>query len=137
MAVYIFDEGDFRDRFPELDQLNLTSGQLEMAFDVASLLIDNTESSIIPYDPENGVNVRKTIILLAMAHIGERDGWSAGQTGALASASQGSVSTSFAAAQGTDDWWASTKYGQLVLRLLTPYVIGGRFFQGDNYHPWG
>lgn len=134
MAVYEFNPQDFRTAFPEFS--SLTDGQLEMQFDVACLLIDNSESSLIPYDPPADKS-RRTILLTAMAHIAERNSWASGQTGALASASQGSVSTSFAAAQGTDEWWTSTRYGQLVLRMLLPYVLGGRLYTPNHYHPWG
>ena len=73
MAVVVFDPQEFREAYPRFvdpktGQPLLTDAQLRQAFDVACLLLDNTDSSPVPYDPVHGVMIRKTLLYLLVCH---------------------------------------------------------------------
>lgn len=112
-------------------------------FEVACSYVDNTADSLIPYDPESGVFIRKILLYAIICHIATLEQWSAnGQSGPLASANEGSVSVSFQSAQykqGSDlaAWLRQTSCGQNAWVLLSRYVSGGRLYRVKHCHPFG
>lgn len=86
MAVVVFDPQEFREAYPRFvdpktGQPLLTDAQLRQAFDVACLLLDNTNSSPVPYDPAHGVMIRKTLLYLLVCHLATLALWPMGQAG--------------------------------------------------------
>ncbi|QDX29551.1 DUF4054 domain-containing protein [Dickeya poaceiphila] len=137
MGVVVFDAAEFLTSYPNFS--TLTTGQLTNAFSTACLYLDNTDGSISPYDPDNGEIERKTLLYLLTAHVSQSLQWAAkGVSSPLSSASQGSVSSSFATAvPGTKSWFMLTGYGQQYWQATRKYVVGGRYHVQRYYHPWG
>ena len=140
MAVVIFDPAEFLTKYPQFKD-KVTDAQLEQAFDVACLLLDNTDSSLVPYDPDKGIKDRKTLLYMLVCHLvtlGLRG--AEGQAGPVASASEGSVSVSFAVPTITGkiaDWYIQTPCGQAYWNAIARYRLGGHYVAGCKYHPWG
>ncbi|MGJ1042649.1 DUF4054 domain-containing protein [Staphylococcus epidermidis] len=63
------------------------------------------------------------------------------QVGRVASASQGSVSTSFdlpkSGNSAAAEFWNRTNCGMQVWLMLAPYRLGGRIYLSNHSHPWG
>lgn len=142
MAVVIFEPEAFLEAYPQFTAPDgkglLTDAQLQQAFDVGCLLVDNTDQSIIPYDPEKGVMVRKTLLWLVVCHLATMALWPAGQAGPMTSATEGSVSVGFSAppSQGKA-YWSQTPCGQAFWQAVQRYVAGGRYYAVKHHHPWG
>ena len=141
MAVVVFDAQAFLEAYPKFapgGKPLLTDGQLEQAFEVACLLLDNTDASPVPYDPERGILKRRTLLWLIVCHLATLALWPTGQSGPVASATEGSVSTSFSLPTATGKaFWNATPCGQTYWQAIQPYLAGGRYFAVRNYHPWG
>ncbi|MGJ8524337.1 hypothetical protein LMG33818_000045 [Halomonadaceae bacterium LMG 33818] len=160
MTAVTFNPDEWRQSFPAFS--GLSDAQLQMAWDVATTIVSNDDCSQVPYNPPN-VTSRQTILYMLVAHIvalgvagspssnsgSSSDGSSTNssvgdgaQAGPITSASEGSVSVSFAVS-GPDSsgsnagWYNQTRYGQTVLRLLRPYMMGGRYYATRHIHPWG
>lgn len=142
MAVVSYNQEKFLDVYPAIKTQyldgKLTDAQLQYCFQLAGLFLDNTDSSRIPYDPEAGIETREILIFLLMCHIVTMALWPIGQSGPIASASQGSVSTSFQSPQGQGpEWFKLTPCGQTFWQAMRKYSIGGRYYSFHEYHPWG
>ena len=61
MAIVTFDSDEFLAIYPRFAGV-LTPAQLQNAFDVACLVLDNSEGSIVPFDPANNVDERLSLI---------------------------------------------------------------------------
>ena len=141
MAVVQFMPADFLEAYPKFapdgKQL-LTDAQLQQAFEVACLLLNNTDSSPVPYNPDKGIMDRRTLLWLIVCHLATLALWEPGQSGPLASASEGGVSASFAVPQiQGKEYWNMTPCGQSYWQAIKAYTLGGRYFGMKNYHPWG
>lgn len=143
MAVVVFSPELFLQRFPrfvnrETGEQLLTNEELEQAFDIACLLCDNSDSSVIPYNPDAGVLTRQTLLYLLVCHIATMALWPLGQGGPVASATEGSVSASFSIPQSVGaDYFNATPCGQAFWQAAQGYLTGGRYFGVRHYHPWG
>ncbi|PHM30020.1 DUF4054 domain-containing protein [Xenorhabdus innexi] len=137
MAVVTFDPDAFLELYPRFAGA-LTNGQLQQAFDVACLLLDNSDNSIIPYEP-SGTQERKTLLYLLTCHVATVTLWGdKGQAGPASSASEGSVSVSFAVPDAANaSWFKLTPCGQMYWQATRKYVVGGRYSAVKHYHPWG
>ncbi|HHQ6627104.1 TPA: DUF4054 domain-containing protein [Serratia fonticola] len=138
MAIVTFDSDEFLAIYPRFAGV-LSPAQLQNAFDVACLVLDNSEGSIVPYDPANGVNERKTLLYLLTCHIATVAVWGInGQAGPTSSASEGSVSVSFAVPDAaSSSWFKATPCGQMYWQATRKYVVGGRYIAKRYYHPFG
>ena len=137
MAIVTFDSGEFLSIYPRFSGV-LTPAQLQNAFDVACLVLDNTESSVVPYDPTNGINDRKTLLYALTCHIASMALWGNVQAGPASGATEGSVSVSFAVPDVTNaSWFKMTPCGQLFWQATRKYVVGGRYYARRYSHPWG
>lgn len=120
MAVVVFDVADFRSRYPEFEKV--TDGQLENNFSIATLLLDNTDNSMV-----QDITERTTLLYLLVAHVSALGLRGMGNIGIQSSAHEGSVSTSFSVPMNWN-WYQQTQYGWLYWRLTLKYRIGGRYF---------
>jgi len=153
MAIVVFDPADFRARYPQFGDgtspsvppapgqpISLTDAQLLNAFDIACQVVNNSNSSPVPYNPDNGVMKRKVVLYAFVCHLATMALRAlTGQSGPVASATEGSASVSFALPplQGRDAYFNQSPCGQLYLHLIKPYVVGGRYYPACNSHPWG
>lgn len=137
MAIVVFDAEDFLNSHPQFVG-KVTEAQLDNAFDVACLLLDNTENSPVPYDPEKGIETRRILLNLLVCHLVTLALRPIEQAGALSSASEGSVSTGFSIPQNAGaDWWMQTNCGQVFWQAVRHFLIGGRYYGYPKFHPWG
>lgn len=141
MAVVTLNISDFRTFYPRFeDATKYPDSYITAMFDVACTLINNTESSFIPYDPPK-IKLRERILYAAVCHLLTMNEQGDEQTGVITSASQGSVSVGFSPVNGNSyaaQYWSQTRCGQLVWMLLSPYRLGGRFYtESPEYHPYG
>jgi hypothetical protein len=137
MAVVVFDPAEFKAAKPQFAEL--TDAQLEGSFAEACLLLDNSDASPVPYDPPGKMD-RKTVYFLIVCHLATLAGWSAdGRSGPVASASEGSVSVSYAQLSGRADegWWNQTPCGAAAWAILSRRVLGGFYVGRRRPHPWG
>ena len=140
-CVVDWDDILFRELFPQFE--NMGEVQLEMLWEMATAIVDNSESSPIPFDPEHGVFIRRVILFALVCHLASMSEWgSKGQSGPIASASQGGVSASFQiptlpAGGITSNWYNQTPCGRSAWMMLRPYSLGGRYYGIKNFHPFG
>ena len=136
-----WEEAVWRDLYPQFSAI--TSAQLSALWEMAVTIVPNTETSVIPYDPDNGVYARRIILYALMCHLATLATWDAnGQAGALASASEGSVSASFQmpqypATSVSAQWYNQTLCGRTAFNLLRSYALGGRYYAVKTFHPYG
>ena len=145
-AVVEWDESAWRELYPQFDEGQpwyCTSAQLAQLWQVATTLVDNTPTSQIPYDPGNGILVRKIILNALMCHLATL-AWQGrqGQYGMLNSATEGSVTASFQMPTlpqtgVTGAWYGLTACGLMAWSLLRRYALGGVSYKPLHYHPWG
>lgn len=134
MPRAVFDPDEFREMYPQFGPDALTDGQLRQAWNAACLLLDNTDASVV-----RDVEERKTLLHLVVCHLATLALWGAnGQTRPMTSASQGSVSVSFAAPPRADgNYWRLTPCGETFSQAIRKYVAGGRQYAARPHHPWG
>ena len=137
MAVVIFDEDYFLSIYPQFKD-KLTTEQLQNAFDIACIICNNTDSSLIPYDPDTNIYTRRSLLYLLLCHLSTLALRPFDQAGPTASATQGSVSVSFQMPSAMDSsYFSQTPCGSTYWQLIRQYSIGGRLITASNYHPWG
>lgn len=137
-AVVVFDPAEFREAYPKFTTDLLSDGELQNAFEVACVVVDNTPKSKIPYDPDNGVEIRKTLLYLLICHLATLALWPVGQSGPQSNATQGSVSVGFAIPTWLNgQYFNQTPCGQTFWLLIQRYLIGGRYYAAKVFHPWG
>ena len=134
-----FDVLKFRKRFPKFsDPDTYNDDLLQMVFEEAC---EYVPAAIVPYDPDNGVYTRELLIFTVMCHFLQlQDMAEDGMPGRIASASQGSVSTSFdlvKTSKASDDFWLQTPCGQRFWQLMRRYALGSRFIRNTRRHPFG
>jgi hypothetical protein len=138
MAVVVFDPAAFREMYPQFTEELLTDAQLQNAFDVACLCVDNSDASALPYDPDNQVYIRRTLLNLFVCHLASMALWPAGQSGPMSNATQGSVSVGFSVPTAVNgQYFSQTPCGQTFWQAIRPYLIGGRYYANKVIHPWG
>ncbi len=135
MAIVVFDSDDFLAIYPRFVILSVP--QLQNLFDIACLYLDNSDASIVPYDPPT-TSERKTLLYMLMCHIGTVSLWPEGVAGPAVSAARGSVNASFAVPDVTTaSWFKSSPCGQMYWQATRKYVVGGHYVAQRYYHPWG
>ena len=138
MAVVVFDAVAFRESYPQFTEELLTDAQLQQAFSVACLIVDNTDQSYVPYDPDNNILVRETLLYLLVCHLATLALWPIGQAGPQSNATQGSVSVGFAIPQWPNgQYFNQTPCGQTFWTIAQRYLAGGRYYAAKVVHPWG
>lgn len=126
MAVVVFDPAQFKLAFPEFAAV--PDARLEVLFTLAEGLLDNTDASIV-----TDLKTRTSMFYYIVAHmltlygtsvVGTPGGSPSGVVGRLASATEGTVSSSFefnVPASPGAAWWNQTQYGALYWMLMAPY----------------
>lgn len=128
MAVVTFDHAEFKEIYPQF--ANFSDERLTFYFDMACVLVDNTERSRIPYNPPE-VNTRKIILYALVCHFAELFLRGGGVVGALTSATEGSVSTGFSMPVNPNSaWYNQTQCGAFAYQLLLQFMLGGRAYRG-------
>ncbi|MDR1039257.1 MAG: DUF4054 domain-containing protein [Deltaproteobacteria bacterium] len=132
MAAVVFDPVKFRSERPQFAGLN--DAVLNRLFAEAELIVPNTDGSGIP-EARRGILLYLLVCHLAALEMRGADGG----TGAVASATEGTVNVSFAQLQGSasDGWYNQTQCGATFLlmwrgRAAGPYYVGVR-----EVHPLG
>lgn len=125
MAVVVLDIPPFRVMYPQFAKL--TDAQIEQAFRVACLLLDNTEASRVPYVP--GANTeRETLLYLLTCHLCELAQRGNGLVGTMTAAAEGSVNATFNLPQIPNaEWYSQTQCG------LTYWTATLKYRQGRYY----
>lgn len=111
MGIVVFDPARFKQRYGEFNSVNDVA--LGDFFTEATLYLDNTDCSIV-----SDLAQRTLLLNMLTAHIAAGNscgsGGAAGLVGRISSATEGSVSVTadfYDAQNGTEAWFASTKYG--------------------------
>lgn len=109
--VVTFDYTSWKTRYPTLAEYTPEDVALEY-FSEATLYCDNTDASIVPYNPPT-VTTRATLLNMLVAHIAAlNDPARAGIVGRISSAGQGGVNVSTELqTPGSAAWYAQTQYG--------------------------
>ncbi len=146
-----FNASVFRNRYPRLTDngKEISDEALEWQFRTACTVIRNPDDTakeynsrtgIIPYSPDDGVFDREILLYALTCHfvaLSQRD---PGQSGPIASASQGSVSVSYTspANMGYERFYAQTPCGEAFYNMLKGYTVrGGLAVHLEAYHPYG
>lgn len=125
MAVVLLDILAFRALYPQVH--TLTDAQVQQAFTIACLLLDNTERSRVPYVPDVNTE-RETLLYLLTSHLCELALRGNAVVGNVASAAEGSVNTSFTLpSQINAAWFSQTQCG------LTYWAASLKYRQGRYY----
>jgi hypothetical protein len=129
MAIVEFDTAKFKEYYPQYS--SLTDAQLNYAFRVASLIVNNTLYSKIPYDPTSGIYDRETLLYLLVCHLCELSLRGTDAVGSVASATEGSVSVSFSVPASADaGWYSQTQCGITAYQILSGMAVGGIYYDG-------
>lgn len=130
MAVVVFDVEDFRTIYPQFSEL--TDAQLTAFFEDACLYLDNTDAS-----PVQNITLRTSLLYKIVCHLATLAQRGGGVTGAVTSASEGSVSSSFSPLQSTSEnaaWWNQTACGAAFWMLWRRFTRGGYYVPYTRYH---
>ena len=144
MAEVVLDIMEFRDMHPYLTEEKISDASLSMLWEIAVEYAGNTdETSLFKYDPDATppINKRKWALYCVLCHLATLQvNNPSGTAGRVASASQGSVSTSFdllRANSTVEQWWLQTECGATYWMMLRRFQLGGRLYRGNNFHPYG
>lgn len=136
-SVVVFDAAAFVLRYPAFAALNTAQpGVLQEYFDSATDFLNNTATSVV-----QDLTKRARFLNLITAHLATLDGIltprgqgsQAGRVGRLASASEGSVSSSFdnGSQSANAAFWQQTQYGSTYWAVTAPYrsmrFVGKRY----------
>ena len=135
MATVVFDPAEWLALHPQFTD-KFTDIQLQHLFELACLLLDNSNNSPVPYDPVQGVTARKTLLGMLVCHLAALALRPADQAGPVASASEGSVSVNFQLPDRLNgQWYQQTPCGQAYWQAIRKYLVGGRYYPACNFLP--
>lgn len=135
-GVVPWDEDLFISMNPQFED-KLTSGQLLQAWEIACLILRNDSKSMVPYAPEKGIYTRRTLLYLLVCHLSTLALRPYDQAGPVSSATEGSVSASFAVPTNPDStYFCQTPCGATYWQLIKQYALGSYYFAVEEYHPW-
>lgn len=126
---------DFRAAYPGLSESVISDDELANLWLSIEALLGDGEGRF-PY-PEK---LAKPILYSALCHLATLQTNGMAQPGRVASATEGSVSTSFdfiKTNSESGDWWNQTKCGALFWQLTRRFRVACRFYGSRNFHPWG
>ena len=141
MAVVELDIAKFRSMRPEFTEGVISDDTITTLWGFACEIVGNTDAtSLYAYNPDLNINTRAYVLYLALCHLCTLYTLPPGQPGRIASASEGSVSTSFDLIKANSyvaQWWSLTPCGSTYWAFTSAFRLGGRFYGGTEYHPWG
>lgn len=115
MGVVVFDSSAFKVRYSEFS--SSSDDLLSAYFDEATLILNNTDSSIVTDLVE-----RKVLLWLLTAHIASINKNPSGLVGRLASSTEGSVSVSMQYnSSQQSQWYEQTRYGAEYWAMTAKY----------------
>ena len=121
MSVVVFDVNYFKAAYPSFDAV--APALLQVYFDKACLLLNNTEQSMV-----TDLNERKILLNLLVAHLaalnsGENGQAPSGLVGRVTSASEGSISasTDYGTLESGQAWYIQTRFGAEYWQLTAKY----------------
>ena len=128
MSVVTFDVTAFRAAYPQFSKV--TDAQLNNFFSIACLILDNTDSSPVADTTERSVLLNLLVCHFSTLYL------RGSLSGALSSASEGSVSTGFTPPPFThQNWWyLQTPCGAAYWQATLKYRSGGRYFAYVSDH---
>ena len=135
MTFYELDFEAFRSAYPAFSEEKVSEAQLSASWDEVKVLLGDGEGNF-PY-PEQTI---KAILFAALCHLLTLKTSSIEQPSRIASATEGSVSTSFENLQVKTDsgaWWNLTKCGALFWAMTMRYRTGCKLYHSPKFHPWG
>ena len=121
MNVVVFDASEFLTLYPQFAGV-FTDAQLTQFFNVACLLCDNTENSIVTDLAE-----RKTLLYMLVCHIATLQQRGTAMPGLLSSATEGKVSVSVNAYSKNPNWYMQTQCGSTYWQATAKYRVGMRY----------
>lgn len=133
---------EFREWFPGLTPCVISDELLDILWgQVCTIVGCDDSNSFAPYDPDATPPVleRKVLLYYALCHFATLS-TRGDQPGRVASASEGSVSTSFDLIKSNSQvaqWWNQTPCGSTYWALTGKYRVGGRLYVQSDFHPWG
>ena len=132
--IVIFDPDLFRQQRPQFsDNTKYSDAFLQNCFNEAELICNNTDASVVPYNPANNINDRQILLYLLTCHIATLT--TSGQVGSITSATEGSVSAGFYVDQRKGAaWFTQTQCGYMYWQMIQKYKCGGIFVPGALFH---
>ena len=113
----VFQFSEFNELYPEL---NATEAQAEWAFNMATLMLNNTSNSFVCCDCP-----RKQLLYLLAAHLLYLRNRGAGSVGSVANAHEGSVSVGYTnLGKLGQTYFGQSQYGLLFWQLVSKYLSG-------------
>jgi hypothetical protein len=139
-GIVTFDYPAWSELYPEF-AATVNQPQAQQFFDLATLYVDNTPCSLVPFSTNPVFNlgvqivpgnpIRAPILNLVTAHIAQLMNGSSNQpagplVGRISDVSEGSVSisTDVTGLPGSAVWFAQTKYGLAAWQAMAPFRAG-------------
>lgn len=121
MNVVVFDAEEFLALYPQFQNV-FTPEQLQVFFNVACLILDNTENSKV-----KDLLERKTLLYMLVCHIATLQQRGTGTVGMLTSATEGKVTAGFQAFTNNPNWYNQTQCGSMFWLATAKYRVGMRY----------
>ena len=121
MDVVVFDPAEFLAMYPQFQNV-YTPEQLGTFFNVACMICDNTENSLV-----KDLTERKTLLYLLVCHIATLQERGTAIVGTITSASKGGVSVSLQPYTNNPNWYTQTQCGSTYWLLTQKYRTGMRY----------
>jgi hypothetical protein len=119
-GVVVFEPAAFRALFPAFTDPPYSNGMLQLYFDLATIILNNSCASIV----SDGTQ-RERLLNLLVAHIATLQPTAAGSSipvGVVSGASEGTVAIQYALQVSQNaQWYLMTQYGALFWQLTAPY----------------
>lgn len=119
--VVVFDVEEFLTFYPQFKTV-FTSEQLNVFFNVACLLLDNT-----PHSKVRDLSERKTLLYMLVCHIATLQQRGSGVVGMLTSATEGKVSVGLQNYTNNPNWYSQTQCGSMFWLATAKYRVGMRY----------
>ena len=120
-GVVVFDANEFLAMYPQFTNV-FTPEQLQVFFNAACLLCNNTKNSLVKDLAE-----RKMLLYMLTCHIATLQERGTGMVGLLTSASEGKVSVGLQALANNAGWYGQTQCGNMYWIATAKYRIGMRY----------
>ena len=121
MNVVVFDAEEFLALYPQFQNV-FTPAQFQVFFNVACLILDNTENSKV-----KDLLERKTLLYMLVCHIATLQQRGTGTVGMLTSATEGKVSVGLQAYTSNPNWYSQTQCGSMFWLATAKYRVCMRY----------